>query len=205
MPTYRIDLAYDGTGFRGYAHQNGQRTIQGLLEPALETVLGLSVPTSVAGRTDAGVHAKGQVVSFEVEMDVDGPQVARSLNGLLGDEIAVSNVTRAEDGFNARFSANYRRYRYLMSLTPAWDPLTRHQVWHVGRSLDTEGMQAVAAAVVGEHDFSAFCKSVEGKSNVRLVDEARWESNADLLTFWIRANAQRLNCTTSQPSSERSR
>lgn len=189
MPTYRLDLGYDGTGFRGYAHQDGQRTVQGELESALATVLGASTSTAVAGRTDAGVHARGQVVSFEVEAGIDELQLARSLNGILGPEVVVSSLTRAEDGFNARFSATYRRYRYLMALSPAWDPLTRHQVWHVGRSLDIGGMQAVAAAVVGEHDFSAFCRSVEGKSNVRLVDEARWESADNLLTFWIQANA----------------
>lgn len=189
MPSYRLDLAYDGTGFRGYARQDGQRTIQGELESGLETVLGILPSTSVAGRTDAGVHAKGQVVSFDVEEDIDGPQLARSLNGILGPEIAVSAVTRVDDGFNARFSATYRRYRYLMSLAPAGDPLTRHEVWHVGRPLDIAALQAVAAAVIGEHDFSTFCRSVEGKSNVRRVDEAWWEPGGELLTFWIQANA----------------
>lgn len=189
MPSYRLDLAYDGTGFRGYARQDGQRTIQGELETALEAILGTSPSTTVAGRTDAGVHAKGQVVSFETEENVDAPQLARSLNGILGPEISVSGVTRVDDGFNARFSATYRRYRYLVSQAPASDPLTRHQVWHVGRSLDIDAMTVVAAAVVGEHDFSAFCRSVAGKSNIRLVDAARWESADHLLTFWIQANA----------------
>jgi tRNA pseudouridine38-40 synthase len=189
MPSYRLDLAYDGTGFRGYASQDGQRTVQSELESALETVLGVLPLTSVAGRTDAGVHARGQVVSFEFDGDIDGPRLARSLGGILGPEIAVSGVSKAEDGFSARFSAIYRRYRYVMSPAPASDPMTRHQVWHVGRSLDVAAMDAVAAAVVGEHDFSAFCRSVEGKSNVRVVDEARWDTGDDVLTFWIQANA----------------
>jgi len=145
--------------------------------------------TSVAGRTDAGVHARSQVVSFEVEGDIDELHLARSLNGILGPEIAVSRVIRVEDDFSARFSATFRRYRYLLSTAPAIDPLTRHQVWHLGRSLDIAAMRAVAAAVLGEHDFSAFCRSVEGRSNVRVVDEARWDSGDDLLTFWIQANA----------------
>ena len=189
MRTYRLDLGYDGAGFRGYARQEGQRTIQGELETALETILGTPPSTSVAGRTDAGVHARAQVVSFEVEEEIDGLQLARSLNGILGPEIAIAEVTRVQDGFNARFSATFRRYRYLMALSPAWDPLTRHQVWHVGRSLDIGAMQAVAALAVGEHDFSAFCRSAEGKSNVRLVEEAHWEPADSLLTFWIKANA----------------
>ncbi|MEX1124598.1 MAG: tRNA pseudouridine(38-40) synthase TruA [Acidimicrobiia bacterium] len=189
MPSYRLDLAYDGTGFRGYARQEGQRTIQGELESALGTVLGTTPATAVAGRTDAGVHARGQVVSFGIEDDIDGPQLARSLNGILGPEFSVSGVMRVEDDFSARFSATYRRYRYLMSLAPAGDPLTRHQVWQVGRALDVDAMQAVAAAVIGEHDFGAFCRSMHGKSNVRRVDEALWDPGEELLTFWIQANA----------------
>ncbi len=189
MPVYRLDLAYDGTGFHGYARQDGQRTIQGELEAALQTLLGVSPSTAVAGRTDSGVHAHGQVVSFDTDHEVDGPQIARSLNGILGPEIAVSAVTPVEDGFSARFSATFRRYRYQMSQAENVDPLARNQVWNVGRRLDMAGMRAVAAAVVGEHDFSAFCRSVEGKSNTRRVDEARWDEGDDLLTFWIRANA----------------
>lgn len=189
MPVYRLDLAYDGTGFRGYARQDGQRTIQGELEDALRTLLGVSPSTAVAGRTDAGVHARGQVVSFDTDHELDGPQLARSLNGILGPEIAVSKVTRVDDGFSARFSATFRRYRYQLSQAETGDPLARNQVWNVGRRLDLAGMRALAEAIAGEHDFSAFCRSVEGKSNIRLVDEARWDEEDDLLTFWIKANA----------------
>ncbi len=189
MPVYRLDFAYDGTDFRGYARQNGQRTIQGELEGALGTLLGAVPSTAVAGRTDAGVHARRQVVSFETDQEIDGMQLARSLNGILGPEMAVSEVTRAGGGFNARFSATFRRYRYQISTAAAGDPLERHHVWHVGRQLDIAAMQAVAKAVVGEHDFSAFCRSVEGKSNVRRVEEAHWDEDDDLLTFWIQANA----------------
>jgi tRNA pseudouridine38-40 synthase len=190
MPCYRLDLAYDGTGFRGYARQDGQRTIQGELETALETLLGFRPSTSVAGRTDAGVHARRQVVSFETHENIDDrSQLLRSLNGILGPEIAVGGLTAVDDGFNARFSATFRRYRYRMSTATAGDPLNRHQVWHVGRRLDVAAMESVAAAAIGEHDFSAFCRSVEGQSNIRRVDEARWEVAEDMLTFWIRANA----------------
>lgn len=189
MPSYRLDLAYDGTGFHGYARQEGQRTVQGELEAALLSLLGALPPTAVAGRTDAGVHARGQVVSFETEQELDGRQVARSLNGILGPEVAVASVAHVEDGFSARFSATFRRYRYQISLASAADPLDRHHQWQVGRQLDIAAVQDVAAAVLGEHDFSAFCRNVEGKSNVRRVDEARWDEDDDLLTFWIQANA----------------
>ncbi len=189
MPTYRMGVAYDGSGFRGYARQEGQSTIQGELEAALATVLGAPVDTAVAGRTDAGVHARGQVVSFTIDDEVDVGALARSLNGVLGPEIAVTDVTDAGDGFHARFSAIYRRYRYQLSTALAPDPLTRHHVWHVGRSLDIGGMTLVASAIAGEHDFSSFCRAVEGGDNTRRVDEARWVDEGDLLTFWIQANA----------------
>jgi tRNA pseudouridine38-40 synthase len=189
MPTLRIDLAYDGSGFRGYADQQGQRTVQGTLEDALNTVLDGPVETAVAGRTDAGVHARGQVVSVRVGSPVDPERLARSLNGLVGPEISVIAVSEADGGFDARFSARWRRYRYSMSTGTAPDPLTRGFEWHVGPRLDHEAMTAAATEFVGEHDFSAFCRSAEGRSNVRRVEEADWQADGDRLHFWIKANA----------------
>jgi tRNA pseudouridine38-40 synthase len=189
MPVYRMGLAYDGSGFRGYARQEGQPTVQGALEHALTTVLGFPVETAVAGRTDAGVHARGQVVSFSADEGLDTKAVARSLNGILGPTIAINDLDPAGDGFHARFSAIFRRYRYLVSTAAAPDPLTRGHVWHVGRSLDLPALGSVAAAVLGEHDFSSFCRSEEGRDNTRRVDDARWEADGGLLTFWIQANA----------------
>lgn len=189
MPTLRLDLAYDGSGFRGYARQQGLPTIQGALESALETVLGIPVETSVAGRTDAGVHARGQVVSLRVEAGIDLDRLARSLNGVLGPEISVMAISVVEDGFNARFSARLRRYRYSISTGPAPDPLTRAFEWHVGPGLDPAAMRSAADEFVGEHDFSAFCRSIEGKSNVRRVEESAWEDDGQRLRFWITANA----------------
>jgi tRNA pseudouridine38-40 synthase len=189
MFTYRLDLAYDGSGFRGYARQEGQRTVQGELEEALQTLLGQPTETVVAGRTDAGVHARGQVASFEHAVELDTEKLRRSLNGILGPEIAVMALTLAEDGFHARFSARWRRYRYLVDPGPAPDPLARHFAWHVTRDLDLAAMTAVASAFVGEHDFSSFCRSVEGRSNVRRVDEAVWVDREGFYEFWIQANA----------------
>lgn len=189
MPTLRLDLAYDGSGFRGYARQQGLRTVQGVLEDAIATALGSPVETAVAGRTDAGVHARGQVVSLQVEDDVDVERLARSVNGMVGPEISVTAVTEVAGDFNARFSASWRRYRYSISTGEAPDPLTRGFVWHVGPRIDTEAMVGTAIEFLGEHDFSAFCRSVAGKSNVRRVDEARWEVGDSSLEFWIKANA----------------
>lgn len=189
MPTLRLDLAYDGSGFRGYARQQGQRTVQGELEAALETLIGSTVATAVAGRTDSGVHARRQVVSFAADQDIDPEGLRRSLNGMLGPEIAVIDTRLEEDGFNARFSAKWRRYRYLIDPNLAQDPLTRHLAWHVDRPLDLAAMRSATAAFVGEHDFTSFCRSAEGKSNVRRVEEAVWHESDSFYEFWIQANA----------------
>lgn len=189
MPVVRLDLAYDGAGFRGYARQAGQRTVQGELESALETLLGEPVVTSVAGRTDAGVHATGQVVSLDHEGELDLAQLQRSLNGLVGPEIAVTVVSIAPDGFSARFSARWRRYRYLIDTGEAQDPLTRGFVWHVGRPLDFDAMVRAGEDFLGEHDFTSFCRTMEGKSNVRRVDELTWEDAGGTYAMWIQANA----------------
>jgi len=189
MSTIRVDLAYDGSGFRGYARQENVRTVQGELENALATLLGDTPETAVAGRTDAGVHARGQVVSFAMGAGPDLSRLHRSLNGILGPEIAVSAVTTVDDDFHARYSARWRRYRYLLGTDTAVDPLGRHYTWEVGPDLDLEAMAVVAAAYVGEHDFSSFCRSVEGKSNVRRVEESELRIGEGVSEFWIRANA----------------
>lgn len=189
MPTYRLELAYDGSGFRGYARQSGQRTVQGELEHALEKVLGVVPETVVAGRTDAGVHARRQVVSMVTDDQLDTNAVFRSLNGILGSEIAVFAIEQAEEDFSARFSARWRRYRYLIDAGIAADPMTRHLAWHVGPSIDMERIRSATIPLLGKHDFTSFCRSVEGRSNVRVVEEAVWETDGDLRRFWIRANS----------------
>ena len=189
MPNFRLDLSYDGSGFHGYARQNGQRTIQRELESVLETVLGAAVKTAVAGRTDTGVHAHGQVVSFRFDGEIEPARLQRSLNGMLGPEIAVAGISEVEDGFDARFSANWRRYRYLLDPRPSPDPLIRHMVWHVGRTVNFEAMRDVGGGFTGMHDFSSFCRTVEGKGNVRNVEEAKWVERDGLYEFWVQANA----------------
>lgn len=189
MPVYRLEIAYDGAGFRGYARQEGQRTVQGELEGALATLLGDPVETAVAGRTDAGVHAFGQVVSFVSEEEIDTGRFRRGLDGILGPEIGVKEVAVAPDDFNARFSAEWRRYRYLLDTRQFTDPLTRGFVWSVGRDLDVGAMRSAAAVLAGEHDFSSFCRSVGGKSNVRRVTELSLVEEDGLLAIWAQANA----------------
>jgi tRNA pseudouridine38-40 synthase len=189
VPVYRLDIAYDGTDFKGYARQDGLRTVQGELETALGTLVGPGVETSVAGRTDAGVHARGQVVSFGHSDALDLDRLRRGLNGILGPEIAVWSVGPAAEDFNARFSAVWRRYLYRLDTAPAPDPLTRGFVWNVGRALDLDAMSAATSSFLGEHDFSSFCRSVEGRSNVRRLAELSLRSESGLVEVWAQANA----------------
>jgi tRNA pseudouridine38-40 synthase len=165
------------------------------LERVLATVLGSKVATAVAGRTDAGVHASGQVVSFEAKEGLDTDRIGRSMNAMLGPEVVVRSVSLAPGGFDARFSAVSRTYRYFADDRAAPNPLNRHTVWHVESSIDTEAMIAAAAAFVGEHDFASFCRSDDGRSTVRWVTSARWWREEGpgqakgLLVFEITANA----------------
>lgn len=190
MATYRLDIAYDGSGFKGYARQEDHRTVQGDLESALKTLLQVPVATAVAGRTDAGVHARHQVVSFDYRGVVDIERLARAINGIVGPEISVFEASRASEGFNARFSAKWRRYRYRVDVRPSPDPLSRHLAWHVGKELDIAAMREAGRLLVGEHDFTSFCRSIEGKSNVRRIAELSLVEVPDgFLDVWVQANA----------------
>jgi tRNA pseudouridine38-40 synthase len=174
----RIDLAYDGSGFRGCARQPDQRTVQGVLEDALSRVCRTNVVTTVAGRTDAGVHAAHQVAHADVPDDdrmasrlgdLDGLQAA--LDKMCGPEIAIWSVRRAPDSFDARFSAVERRYRYRLCDAAVMDPMRRHGVWHVGEPrLDVMAMEAGGAHLLGEHDFSSFCRRSGDQHLRRRID-----------------------------------
>lgn len=189
MPAFRIDFGYDGTNFHGFARQRGLRTVQGALEDCLSRVLKQEVITTGAGRTDTGVHARAQVVSFETDSPVDVERLGRSLNGILGPELIVASVTLAPDEFNARFSAIWREYRYqiLNGILP--DPLRRNVCWHVAEPLDLAAMNAVATGISGQHDFASFCRVPQGGTTYRNVIEADWTEDRDLTVFRIRANA----------------
>lgn len=189
MTTYRIDLAYDGTGFHGYAAQPRVRTVQGELEEAVFRLTG-PVETTVAGRTDRGVHASGQVVSFEYEEGLDCDRLRRSLNRQLGPEISVHRIVPAPDGFNARFSATRRAYTYLVLNRTAPDPFLARISWHYETPVDVGRMNAAAACLPGEHDFAAFCRRAPGRSTVRRLDSATWsDRGAGLLAFDIVASS----------------
>jgi len=158
----RLTVAYDGAGFRGFAAQPGQRTVAGVLAEAISTVVGHGVEIVCAGRTDAGVHATGQVVHADVRADVDLDRLQRSVNAMVGPQVVVRDVGRAPEGFDARRSARSRRYRYRILEAPVPDPLLAPTTWHVVGPLDLRAMQGAADAVLGEHDFRAFCRRVPG-------------------------------------------
>jgi len=191
----RLVVAYDGAGFRGFAAQPGQRTVAGELAAAIATVVGHAVEVVCAGRTDAGVHAWGQVVSLDVSAEADLDRLQRGLNKMLNPAIAVRAAAWAPDGFDARRSALSRRYRYRLSCAPWPDPLNASITWHVGQPLDLRGMQAAADVLLGEHDFASFCHAVRGRPGplVRRVLRADWSgpevAGPDIMWFDIEANA----------------
>lgn len=193
----RLTVAYDGAGFHGFASNEGVATVQGTLTAALSTVLRAPVEITGAGRTDAGVHARGQVVSFDAPAaGLDLVRLQRSVNALCGPAIAVREAIVAPDDFDARFSARWRRYRYTVLATTWPDPFLAGTAWHVGVPLHLAELRLAADPLVGEHDFSSFCrrpKLAAGAfpvSLVRRVLDARWDDLGDgRLCFEIRATA----------------
>ncbi len=155
----------------------------------LERVFGHPVLTVGAGRTDAGVHARGQVLSFADGTDVDPAVVKRAVTGLLTPEIVATACAVVDDSFDARFSATWRSYRYRVLNTPEPDPLLHASTWHISDPLDLTAMNRAAAFLVGEHDFASFCRKAEGRTTERTILEAEWEPIDGLVILRIRASA----------------
>ena len=181
----RIDLSYDGTGFSGWAAQPGRRTVEGVLAETLGHVLRLPAAPrlTVAGRTDTGVHARGQVAHADLQDAVwaaHADAARRRLARALPPDIRVRAIGPAPDGFDARFSALWRRYSYRVCDDPAAaDPLRRHEtLWHP-RGLDLAAMNAAAGTLTGEHDFAAFCRRREGATTVRALRRLDWQRDDD--------------------------
>jgi tRNA pseudouridine38-40 synthase len=184
----RLDIAYHGAGFAGWAKQPGARTVQGELEGALERVLGGPVPLIVAGRTDAGVHAWAQVASFELDRDPPD-ELGRALNSLTGPDLAVLRLARAADGFDARRDARSRTYCYRVLAERAPNPFEASIALFWPHRVDTSALERCADAVVGAHDFTAFTPTqTEHVRFERDVLRADWRRSGDLLDFWIEAD-----------------
>ena len=173
----RLDIAYDGTDFHGWATQPGLRTVEGVLSAALATVHRVpEVRLTCAGRTDSGVHARGQVVHVDLDELPEGPErLARRLNGLLDRDCRVRRVSVVPETFDARFSALWRRYAYRVVDHPgAVDPLARAHVLVWGRRVDEAAMNQAAQALLGLHDFTSFCKQREGATTIRTLEQLSW-------------------------------
>ncbi|MER7978814.1 tRNA pseudouridine(38-40) synthase TruA [Streptomyces sp. NPDC095817] len=194
----RMDLSYDGSGFSGWAKQaSGRRTVQGDIEDALRTVTRTKDTTyelTVAGRTDAGVHARGQVAHVDLPEEVwaeHREKLLKRLAGRLEKDVRVWSLTEAPAGFNARFSAVWRRYAYRVTDEPGGvDPLLRsHVLWH-DWLLDVDAMNRAAEGLLGEHDFAAYCKKREGATTIRTLQELSLVRGADgVITATVRADA----------------
>lgn len=189
MPTFRLLVAYDGGGFHGFARQPGLSTVQGSIEAALAKITGEEIRTSGAGRTDAGVHALGQVMSFRSASDQDPTGVRQSLNALCGPAIAVLDAAPVPEGFDARFSAERRSYEYGILNREIHDPFSRHTTWHHPAPLDTELMGKAAQALVGEHSFESFGRVEPGKTPIRRIESLELERDGDLVAIRVTANS----------------
>jgi tRNA pseudouridine38-40 synthase len=200
----RLDIAYDGTDFAGWATQSGQRTVAGILEEALSTVFRTPVRLRAAGRTDTGVHAIGQVAHADVPLDAlpnayprsprqNGPEflpLVRRLGRLLPADVRIRRIIRAAAGFDARFSALRRHYIYRLSTAPyGVEPHEARYVTAWPRPLDVDAMMAASRNLLGLHDFAAFCRHREAATTIRDLQRLDWSREGDLITAHVSADA----------------
>jgi tRNA pseudouridine38-40 synthase len=186
----RLLVEYDGTGFAGWQRQPAQRTVQGALEDAVREMTGETVFIRAAGRTDAGVHADGQVASLDLEANIPVHGLLRGLNTILPADLALLDVAEAAPDFDARFSARGKVYRYTVWTHLVRSPRRARDAWHVRHPVDVEAMRDAAAALVGEHDFRAFRASdCDRKSTRRVVRRLEVDRRGALLTIDVEATA----------------
>jgi len=190
VPTLRLTLEYDGTDFKGWARQPGERTVEGALRDALDGALPGWGSLAVAGRTDAGVHATGQVASLEADGGAPIARLPEALNAVLPDDVAVVSAEEAPAGFHARYSATGRSYRYVVLNRRARAPLRARRALWWPRRLDEAALDACAALLHGEHDFTAFTPT-ETQHEVfrREIRAAAWERRGDELHFTVTADS----------------
>ncbi|HXG38279.1 MAG TPA: tRNA pseudouridine(38-40) synthase TruA [Bacteroidota bacterium] len=187
MRNIKLTLEYDGTDFVGWQVQPNGRSVQEELEKALRQILQEECKTNAAGRTDSGVHARGQVANFVTSSAVALQPLVKSLNGVLPEDVVVLNAEEVDEQFHARYSAKSRRYRYVISRTPT--ALLRKYSWPLGYQLDVALMQRCADTIRGEHDFQSFCKAEAEVNHYRcIVHSAEWRETGSMLEFNITAN-----------------
>ena len=186
----RIDLAYDGTNFFGWGKQPDRRTVQEEVEKAIGTVTQSKIDSIVAGRTDAGVHATGQVIHVDVPEGISLDDIAYKLNRILDEDIRITHVSIAPEAFHARFSALRRSYTFkILDNNLPIPPINRMDIASWYRPLDVKLMNEASSLVLGHHDFAAFCKFREGGTTIRTLETFHWERQGDLLVASIIADA----------------
>lgn len=190
MPRFKALIEYDGTAYCGFQRQpKAFPTIQGELERAIESVYHQPVPITGAGRTDTGVHALGQVISFELDWRHKPVALQRALNANLPEDIAVLQLDTVLSSFHPRYDAKRRAYKYFIYTGPVRRPLERRSSWYVSKKLDHERMQTAAQALIGIHDFATFGQPPQGISTVRELFVADWQQQGEHLVFFIEASA----------------
>ena len=190
MERYQVIIRYDGTAFGGMQRQDNTRTIQGDFETALRNIGWMGKSILAAGRTDAGVHAAGQVLAFDLEWKHTSQDLCNALNANLPPDIGVQQVSIAKADFHPRFDAIERSYRYQIICCQNRDPLRERYAWRIWPEPDFELLQACAAGMVGEYDFSAFgTPPIPGGTTIRRIYQADWAKQSDQLVFEISANA----------------
>lgn len=192
VPTrFRLDISYDGTNFSGWARQPGIRTVCGVLEEAFSTVLRQPIELTVAGRTDAGVHATGQVAHFDaVDVPNDHDRLVRRMARFLPTDVRVRAISTVSRDFDARFSAYRRHYEYRFGTALyGVDPLDVAGVVSWPRPIDLGAVREASAGLIGLHDFAAFCKRRDGATTVRELQRFDWERDGDRLTAYVSADA----------------
>lgn len=190
MARFRALVEYDGTDYFGFQRQiETQPTVQSELERVIRQIVREPTPISGSGRTDSGVHATGQVISFDSEWRHPAADLQRALNANLPADIAILQLDTAEPTFHPRFDARKRAYEYQIYNAAVRSPLRRRNSWHVARPLDWERMNQAAHCLMGIHDFATFGQPPQGEITIREVFEARWEKRNEYLVFFIAANA----------------
>ncbi|MDO3647265.1 tRNA pseudouridine(38-40) synthase TruA [Nocardia mangyaensis] len=186
----RLGISYDGTDFTGWARQPGLRTVQGVLEESLSKVFRAPIVLTVAGRTDAGVHAEGQVAHFDTTAELDPAKLTHRMARFLPRDVRITDVRRAPADFDARFSAMRRHYAYRLT-TAAYgaEPLRARSVVACKPDVDLDAMRVASRNLLGLHDFAAFCRRREGATTVRELQRFDWEREGDLLTAYVSADA----------------
>jgi tRNA pseudouridine38-40 synthase len=189
MGNYKLVLEYDGTDYKGFQKQPDLPTVQGILENALEKVVEAESPLYAAGRTDAGVHARGQVVNLTGSLKIPLQRLPRALNSFLPHDVVVRSAEEVEEEFNARRSAVSREYVYYIHKGESPPALFRRYVYHYRGDLDTDAVRDTLDAIIGSHDFASFCRREEIRSTQREIYEAELSSWGDILAIRIKANA----------------